>query len=223
MNFCEINKLTVNVLMHNEFGWALGSIAATKSQTLIFPSYAPLTILFESKRMQRTSSSCPSSTRKHAPHSMSQRRIELSELPLTTKRSRYCRHAMPRLCPFKVLMNSHDDVLQTLIVLSPDAETMYFSSKSTTLTAARCPTSTRRNVISFGDVMSQTAIERSCKRKSLNTNLRQEAPLDSPLNMSPSSHCWSANAGQPRSDESMCLSFRPTLHPRHELLSRSTH
>lgn len=157
----KLHKLTVNVLMHKEFCWARGSIAATKSHTLIFPSYAPLTILFESKRMQRTSSSCPSRTRKQAPHSMSQRRIELSELPLTTKRSRYCRQAMPRLCPFSVRMNSHDEVLQTLIVLSPDADTMYFSSKSTTFTAARWPTSTRRNVISLGLVMSQTAIDRS--------------------------------------------------------------
>ena len=49
----------------------------------------------------------------------------------------------------------------TLIVLSPDADTMYLSSKSTTLTAARCPTKTRRNVMSLGDCKSQTAIERS--------------------------------------------------------------
>lgn len=35
------------------------------------PSYAPLTILLLSKRMHLTNSSWPSSTRKHAPHSIS--------------------------------------------------------------------------------------------------------------------------------------------------------
>lgn len=35
------------------------------------PSYAPDTILLLSKRMHRTSSSCPSRILKHAPHSMS--------------------------------------------------------------------------------------------------------------------------------------------------------
>jgi hypothetical protein len=88
--------------------------------------------------------------------------IVLSELPLTTSRSLYCRHAIPRLCPFRVLTNSHVEVFHTLMVRSPDAETMYFSSKSTTFTAARCPTSTRRNVISVCDVISHTAIDRSC-------------------------------------------------------------
>lgn len=88
--------------------------------------------------------------------------IVLSELPLTTSRSLYWRHAMPRLCPFRVLTNSHVEVFHTLMVRSPEAETIYFSSKSTTFTAARCPTSTRRNVISVCDVISQTAIERSC-------------------------------------------------------------
>lgn len=88
-------------------------------------------------------------------------RIELSELPLTTKRSRYCKHAIPRLWPFSVRTNSHVDVFHTLMVRSPDADTTYFSSKSTTFTAALCPTSTRRRLISFGDVISQTAIDRS--------------------------------------------------------------
>ncbi len=88
-------------------------------------------------------------------------RMVLSELPLTTRRSRYCKHAMPRLCPFSVRTNSQSDVFQTLIVRSPEAETMYFSSKSTTFTAARWPTKTRRKLISLGDAMSQTAIERS--------------------------------------------------------------
>lgn len=37
----------------------------------------------------------------------------LSEEPLTTSRSRYCKHAIPRLCPFKVLTNSQVDVLHT--------------------------------------------------------------------------------------------------------------
>lgn len=110
---------TTKVFMHRALACARGSRAATKSHTLIFPSYAPLTIRFESKRMQRTSSSCPSSIRKQAPHSMShnlQERkffkfffllfgqinfpshlIVLSELPLTTNLSRYCKQAIPRL------------------------------------------------------------------------------------------------------------------------------
>ena len=51
--------------------------------------------------------------------------------------------------------------LCTLMVLSPEAETMYLSSKSTTLTAALCPTRTRRRTMSFGDLMSHTAMVRS--------------------------------------------------------------
>lgn len=39
--------------------------------------------------------------------------IVLSELPLTTRQSRYWRHAMPRLCPFNVRTNSQVDVLHT--------------------------------------------------------------------------------------------------------------
>lgn len=53
----------------------------------------------------------------------------------------------------------------TFIVLSPDADTMYLSSKSTTLTAALCPTSTLLRFISVGDCISHTAMERSFKRK----------------------------------------------------------
>lgn len=64
-------------------------------------------------RIHLTSSSCPSSTRMHCPHSMSHRRMVLSEEPDTTRRSRYCRHAMPRLCPFNVRTNSQDDVFHT--------------------------------------------------------------------------------------------------------------
>jgi len=89
--------------------------------------------------MQRTSSSCPSSIRKHAPHSISHIRIVLSDEPLTTILSRYCKQAIPRLCPSNVRTNSQVVVSQTLIVRSPLALTIYFSSKSTTLTAARCP------------------------------------------------------------------------------------
>lgn len=88
-------------------------------------------------------------------------RMVLSELPLTTSRSRYCKHAIPRLCPLSVRTNSQSDVFQTLIVRSPDAETMYFSSKSTTFTAALWPTKTRRKLISLGETISQTAMERS--------------------------------------------------------------
>ena len=51
----------------------------------------------------------------------------------------------------------------TFMVLSPDADTMYFWSKSTTFTAARWPTKTRRKLISVGDCISHTAMDRSCK------------------------------------------------------------
>lgn len=51
--------------------------------------------------------------RKQAPHSMSQRRMVLSLEPLTTSRSRYCRHAIPRLWPFSVRTNSHELVFHT--------------------------------------------------------------------------------------------------------------
>lgn len=49
----------------------------------------------------------------------------------------------------------------TLIVRSPLAETIYLLSKSTTFTAARCATKTRRTLISRGETISQTAIDRS--------------------------------------------------------------
>ena len=88
-------------------------------------------------------------------------RMVLSELPDTTRESRYWRHAMPRLCPLSVRTNSHVDMSQTLIVRSPDADTMYRRSKSMTLTAARCPTSIRRRLISDAECMSQTATDRS--------------------------------------------------------------
>lgn len=52
----------------------------------------------------------------------------------------------------------------TLMVRSPEADTMYLSSKSTTLTAARWPTSTRRRLMSVGEAMSQTAMERSLEQ-----------------------------------------------------------
>lgn len=140
------------------------------------PSYAPLTMCLLSNLIHLTSSSWPSRTRKHAPHSMSQSLMVLSLLPLTTNRSLYCKHAIPRLCPFSVRTNSHVDVFHTLIVLSPLADTIYFSSKSTTLTAARWPTNTRLNAISVCDVMSQTAIERSCKkRKEKTITINQES------------------------------------------------
>jgi len=140
---------------------ARGSFAAFRSQTLIFPSYAPDTIRLLSKRMQRTSSSWPSRTRRQDPLSISHSRIVLSDDPLTTRSLWYCRQAMPRLCPLSVRTNSQEDVFQTLMVRSPEADTIYFSSKSTTLTAARWPTKTRRKLISVGDTMSQTAIDLS--------------------------------------------------------------
>lgn len=41
---------------------------------------------------------------------------------------------------------------------------MYLSSKSTTLTAALCPTSTLRRVMSVGEAISHTAMERSLEQ-----------------------------------------------------------
>lgn len=52
----------------------------------------------------------------------------------------------------------------TLMVRSPEADTIYLSSKSTTFTAARCPTRTRRRLMSVGEAMSQTAIDRSLEQ-----------------------------------------------------------
>lgn len=84
---------SVNVFRQSDEVCARGSRAAWRSQILILPnrrenretlrskqmriwsilpSYAPETMRLESKRMHRTSSSWPSNTRKHAPHSMSQ-------------------------------------------------------------------------------------------------------------------------------------------------------
>merc|ERR1739838_345319 len=87
--------------------------------------------------------------------------VRIQRVPVTTSRSWYCRHAIPRLCPFSVRTNSHELVDQTLMVRSPLADTMYFSSKSTTFTAALCPTRTRLRLISVGLIMSQTAMLRS--------------------------------------------------------------
>lgn len=54
------------------------------------------------------------------------------------------------------------------MVRSPEAETMYLSSKSTTLTAALCPTRTRRRLMSVGEAMSHTAMERSFEQVTIN-------------------------------------------------------
>merc|ERR1719310_881370 len=62
---CNLNtrpECSTRVLMQRVPAGALGSMAACKSQTFIFPSYAPLTILLLSNLMQRTSSSWPSRT-----------------------------------------------------------------------------------------------------------------------------------------------------------------
>ena len=48
------------------------------------------------------------------------------------------------------------------MVLSPLAETMYLSSKSTTFTAARCPTNTLLKLISVGLTMSHTWKVKTC-------------------------------------------------------------
>lgn len=51
---------------------------------------------------------------------------------------------------------------------------MYLSSKSTTLTAARCPTRTRRRVMSVGEAMSHTAMDLSLEHVTISPllNLR---------------------------------------------------
>lgn len=136
-----------------------------QKKNLTNPSYAPLTMRLLSNLMQRTSSSWPSRTRKQFPRSMFHNLIVLSLLPLTTSWSLYCKQAIPRLWPLKVRTNSQDDVFHTLIVRSPLADTMYFSSKSTTFTAARWPTKTRLRAISVCDVISHTAIDRSCVKR----------------------------------------------------------
>lgn len=62
----------------------------------------------------------------------------------------------------------------TFMVLSPDAETIYLSSKSTTLTAARCPTSTLRRVMSVGEAISHTAMERSLEQVTIKPLLKRK-------------------------------------------------
>lgn len=65
--------------------------------------------------------------------------------------------------------NSHSEIgALTFMVRSPEAETMYLSSKSTTLTAALCPTRTRRRLMSVGEAMSHTAMERSFEQVTIN-------------------------------------------------------
>ena len=65
------------------------------------------------------------------------------------------------------------DIL-TLMVLSPEADTMYLSSKSTTLTAARWPTRTRRRVMSVAEAMSHTAMERSLEQVTISPLLKRK-------------------------------------------------
>lgn len=62
----------------------------------------------------------------------------------------------------------------TLMVLSPEADTMYLSSKSTTLTAARWPTRTRRKVMSVAEAMSHTAMERSLEQVTISPLLKRK-------------------------------------------------
>lgn len=65
--------------------------------------------------------------------------------------------------------SSHSEIgVLTFMVRSPEAETMYLSSKSTTLTAALCPTRTRRRLMSVGEAMSHTAMERSFEQVTIN-------------------------------------------------------
>ena len=53
--------------------------------------------------------------------------IVLSELPLTTKRSRYCKQAMPRLWPFSVRTNSQVDVFHTCDSVKTVIQTSVFN------------------------------------------------------------------------------------------------
>ncbi len=105
---------------------------------------------------------------------MSHRRIVKSELPLTTKFPLYCKHAMPLLWPVSVRTNSQVDVCHTLIVRSPLADTMYLLSKSTTLTAARCPTSVLLIWISCGECMSHTIICRSFEQVTIRPSMKRK-------------------------------------------------
>lgn len=106
--------------------------------------------------------------------------IVLSLDPETTNLPRYCKQAIPLRCPERVRTNSRLSADQTFIVRSPDALTIYLSSKSTTFTAALkgifsffailvsiylWPTRTRRMLISLDETMSQTAMERSFELK----------------------------------------------------------
>lgn len=51
---------------------------------------------------------------------------------------------------------------------------MYLSSKSTTLTAARWPTRTRRKVMSVAEAMSHTAMERSLEQVTISPLLKRK-------------------------------------------------
>lgn len=62
------------------------------------------------------------------------------------------------------LNSAHWTAPVTLMVRSPEADTIYLSSKSTTFTAALCPTRTRRRLMSVGEAMSQTAIDLSLEQ-----------------------------------------------------------
>lgn len=62
------------------------------------------------------------------------------------------------------LNSAHWITAVTLMVRSPEADTIYLSSKSTTFTAALCPTRTRRRLMSVGEAMSQTAIDLSLEQ-----------------------------------------------------------
>ena len=152
--------LNPKFLFFLRINWSKRYASTTLVIDFYLPSYAPDTILLLSNRIHLTSSSWPSSVLRHVPCSISQIRIELSDDPETTIFSRYCKQAehylefvrkvivivisnspMPRLWPWSVRTNSQEVAVHTLIVLSPEADTMYLSSKSTTFTAARCPKS----------------------------------------------------------------------------------
>ena len=197
--------------------------------------------------MHRTRSSWPSSSRRQAPNSISHIRIVLSEEPLTTWLPRYCKHAIPLLWPWRVRTNSLVDVrhtyvigrkpelncmgsmgelYHTLIVLSPEAETMYRSSKSTTLTAALCPTSTRRSTMSFGLFMSHTAIVRSYmwvwwKSYTYKTPCNKHSRMSIPLSKWPWSCYRTLSEGQPHNDAPECWAWHqwtlptPYTHTHH--------
>ena len=121
-------ECSTNVSNHDVLAGAGGSKANCKSPIFIFPSQTPLTIVL-SKQMHRTNFSQPPRTLNQAPHLTFQSLMVLSDDPLATSWSLCWRQAMPLLCPFRVQTNSQVLMLQSLRVLSPEADMTYLIIK----------------------------------------------------------------------------------------------